>query len=176
MFSTFRWPPASVHKIHLIILFFPIYWFAFDTYDLSSASYLSCQRDVGSKVLLTHTRSVQRPYLRMETHTHTHKFYYISWGKHAWCQLSQPSVHPAVWVSNPPGRKHIFGYFVLFLCPSLHLSPSPYICPSLYLHLDRSLSRHWDTNQDFLAVGTGSLVKEWEKKDRCLIIDNKRGI
>ena len=61
-------------------------------------------------------------------------------------------------------QKYIF--FVIFLlfffCPPLHLSPPP--SSSLHLYLDRSLSSHQDTNQDFPAAGPGSLVKELEKK------------
>lgn len=55
--------------------------------------------------------------------------------------------------------------FSLFLSLSL----------SLYLYLDRSLSSHQDTNQDFPAAGPRRLAREREKK-KSLIIDKKRGI
>lgn len=149
----------SHYKIHLIILFllFCFFFFFFgDNYDLSSAAYLTCQRDVGSSVGLTHTRSVHWPYLCTETHAHSMTFH----------EENTPGVNSAshlsillrVSIIHLDRNTFLVILYTFFAPPSASLSLST--CPSPYLCLDRSLSRHWNTNQDFLVVGTGSLVKD----------------
>lgn len=120
------------------------------------------------QVELTHTRSDHWPYLCMETHTY--------WDL---MRKNTPCVNVANCLSILLRDSHCShmsiihvhrNTFLVILWSLFYPSLSPSLSPApLYLCLNRSLSRHQDTNQEFLAVGTGSLVKEWEKKTDVLL-------
>lgn len=75
-------------------------------------------------------------------------------------------------------QEHVF-FIIITFNTLMSLTPifSTTQTRSHYPRLDRSLSSHQDTNQDFPAAGPGSLGEEARGGgERCPIIDNKRGI
>lgn len=130
-------------------------------------------------MVLTLTRSDHSPYLRSNMDNQRCKKKKKKNRRQHWavksdcCQMTSTVKKPE---ADGQRQKYIFLIIFstfMFLPPILSTSQTP----SRYPCLDRSLSSHQDTNQDFPAAGPGSLGEEVRgEKGRCLIIDNKRGI